>query len=285
MSSVLPPNPFPTLRFGLSPCPNDTYIFHALLHGLVAAPAALRPHMADVEELNSLAQKGQLEVTKLSLGAVTEVMDNYALLSSGAALGWGCGPLVVARKEMSPEAWKNATVAVPGLLTTANLLLTLHGGFQGARQEMLFSDVMPAVARGEADMGLVIHEGRFTYEKLGLTKILDLGQWWESEFHLPLPLGAIAVRRGVPLALARRVQGAITASLAHANAHPDASHEYIRSHAQEMDANVTRAHIKTFVTDFSLDLGAAGRSAIEHLVQRAAKLAGKSLPAEGLFLR
>ncbi|CAK7058927.1 MAG: 1,4-dihydroxy-6-naphtoate synthase [Desulfovibrio sp.] len=285
MSSVFPQNSFQSLRLGLSPCPNDTYIFHALLHGLVPAPAALIPHMADVEELNTLARQGQLEVTKLSLGVVAEIMDDYALLSSGAALGWGCGPLVVARKELSPEEWKNATVAVPGLLTTANLLLTLHGGFQGPRREMLFSDVMPAVARGEADMGLVIHEGRFTYEKLGLTKVLDLGQWWESEFHLPLPLGAIAVRRDVPLALARRIQGAITGSLAHANAHPEASREYVRAHAQEMADSVTQAHIKTFVTNFSLDLGAEGRAAIEHLVGRAAALSGKKLPEEGLFLR
>ena len=285
MSSVFPQNSFQSLRLGLSPCPNDTYIFHALLHGLVPAPAALIPHMADVEELNTLARQGQLEVTKLSLGVVAEIMDDYALLSSGAALGWGCGPLVVARKELSPEEWKNATVAVPGLLTTANLLLTLHGGFQGPRREMLFSDVMPAVARGEADMGLVIHEGRFTYEKLGLTKVLDLGQWWESEFHLPLPLGAIAVRRDVPLALARRIQGAITGSLAHANAHPEASREYVRAHAQEMADSVTQAHIKTFVTNFSLDLGAEGRAAIEHLAGRAAALSGKKLPEEGLFLR
>ncbi len=285
MSSVFPQNSFQSLRLGLSPCPNDTYIFHALLHGLVPAPAALIPHMADVEELNTLARQGQLEVTKLSLGVVAEIMDDYALLSSGAALGWGCGPLVVARKELSPEEWKNATVAVPGLLTTANLLLTLHGGFQGPRREMLFSDVMPAVARGEADMGLVIHEGRFTYEKLGLTKVLDLGQWWESEFHLPLPLGAIAVRRDVPLALARRIQGAITGSLAHANAHPEASREYVRAHAQEMADSVTQAHIKTFVTNFSLDLGAEGRAAIEHLVDRSAALSGKKLPEEGLFLR
>lgn len=285
MSSVFPQNSFQSLRLGLSPCPNDTYIFHALLHGLVPAPAALIPHMADVEELNTLARQGQLEVTKLSLGVVAEIMDDYALLSSGAALGWGCGPLVVARKELSPEEWKNATVAVPGLLTTANLLLTLHGGFQGPRREMLFSDVMPAVARGEADMGLVIHEGRFTYEKLGLTKELDLGQWWESEFHLPLPLGAIAVRRDVPLALARRIQGAITGSLAHANAHPEASREYVRAHAQEMADSVTQAHIKTFVTNFSLDLGAEGRAAIEHLAGRAAALSGKKLPEEGLFLR
>jgi Predicted periplasmic solute-binding protein len=177
--SALPP---PNLSFGLSPCPNDTYIFHAMLHGLVPVPAPLTPHMADVEELNNLARQKALDVTKMSLGATTEIMQDYALMSSGAALGWGCGPLVVARKNLKPEDWRNATVAVPGLLTTGNLLLTLHGGFQGPRKEMLFSDVMSAVSNGEADLGLIIHEGRFTYARQGLVKLLDLGQWWEAEF-------------------------------------------------------------------------------------------------------
>ena len=280
--SALPPQ---NLSFGLSPCPNDTYIFHAMLHGLVPIPAPFTPHMADVEELNNLARQKALDVTKMSLGATTEIMHDYALMSSGAALGWGCGPLVVARKNLKPEDWRNATVAVPGLLTTANLLLNLHGGFEGPRKEMLFSDVMAAVANGEVDLGLIIHEGRFTYARQGLVKLLDLGQWWEAEFSLPLPLGAIAVRRDLPVALARRVQNTITASLAYANAHPQDSREFIRAHAQEMDENVTSAHIKTFVTDFSLDLGPAGRAAIETLVGRAAALMGKTLPSEGLFLR
>lgn len=280
--SALPPQ---NLSFGLSPCPNDTYIFHAMLHGLVPIPAPITPHMADVEELNNLARRKALDVTKMSLGATTEIMRDYALMSSGAALGWGCGPLVVARGNLKPEDWRNATVAVPGLLTTANLLLTLHGGFQGPRKEMLFSDVMAAVSGGEADLGLIIHEGRFTYARQGLVKLLDLGQWWEAEFSLPLPLGAIAVRRDLPIPLARRMQNTITASLAHANAHPEDSREFIRAHAQEMEENVTSAHIKTFVTDFSLDLGPAGRAAIEALVGRAATIMGKTLPPEGLFLR
>lgn len=256
-----------------------------MLHGLVPVPAPITPHMADVEELNNLARQKALDVTKMSLGATTEIMQDYALLSSGAALGWGCGPLVVARKNLKPEDWRNATVAVPGLLTTANLLLTLHGGFQGPRKEMLFSDVMSAVSNGEADLGLIIHEGRFTYARQGLVKLLDLGQWWEAEFSLPLPLGAIAVRRDLPIPLARRVQNTITASLAYANAHPGDSREFIRSHAQEMEESVTSAHIKTFVTDFSLDLGPAGRAAIQSLVGRAADIMGKTLPSEGLFLR
>lgn len=273
-----------SLSLGLSPCPNDTYIFHALLHGLTPAPTAIRPYLADVEQLNALARQKKLDVTKMSLGAAAQIMDDYALLSSGAALGWGCGPLVVARKTLPPEAWREARVAVPGLLTTANLLLTLHGGFQGPRREMLFSEVMPAVARGDVDLGVIIHEGRFTYARMGLTKLLDLGQWWEEAFHLPLPLGAIAVRRDLPLATAYAVQAAIAESLAYARACPEASRDFVRRHAQEMEESVTSAHIETFVTDFSLDLGQAGRAAIETLVSRAAFLLGRELPAQGLFL-
>jgi 1,4-dihydroxy-6-naphthoate synthase len=273
-----------TLRLGLSSCPNDTFIFHALLHGIAPAPLPLQPHMADVEELNTLARQGKLDVTKISLGVGPWIMDDYALLSSGAALGWGCGPLVVARESLPPTAWRTASLAVPGAMTTANLLLTLHGGFHGPRRAMLFSDVMPAVARGEADLGLVIHEGRFTYERLGLVKVLDLGQWWEQEYHLPLPLGAIAVRRDIPLPTALALQRAIAASLACAQADPAASREFVRAHAQEMEEQVTEAHIKTFVTEFSLDLGPAGRAAIENLVGRAAVLQGRRLPVDGLFL-
>lgn len=280
MSASLPA----LLSLGLSPCPNDTYIFHALLHGLTPAPVSFRPHLADVEQLNGMARRKELDVTKISLGVTTQIMEDYALLTSGAALGWGCGPLVVAREALPPDAWATARVAVPGLLTTANLLLTLHGGFQGPRQEMLFSEVMPAVARGDADMGVIIHEGRFTYQRLGLTRLLDLGEWWEGAFHVPLPLGAIAVRRDVPLEIARGVQAAIAASLAYARAHPQASESFVRAHAQELEESITRAHIETFVTGYSLDLGETGRAAIEQLVGRAAALEGLTIPPQGLFL-
>lgn len=272
------------MTLGLSPCPNDTYIFHALLHHLVPSPAHFTPHMADVEELNALARQKKLPVTKLSLGVVPYIMDDYAIMASGAALGWGCGPLVVAREDLPEEKWKTARVAVPGLMTTANLLLTLHGGFQGPREEMLFSDVMDAVLNGEADMGVIIHEGRFTYADRGLVKLLDLGQWWEATYHAPLPLGAIAVRRDVPVELARAIEAAITASVDYANANPRASAEFIREHAQELAESVTSAHIKTFVTGYSRDLGDTGRQAIARLVETAAKMQGLRLPEAGLFL-
>ena len=272
-----------SLTLGLSPCPNDTYIFHALLHGLVPAPAPLTPHMADVEELNGLTLRRRLPVSKVSLGVLPHIMEDYAVLSSGAALGWGCGPLVVAREPLPESAWKNARVAVPGLMTTANLLLDLHGGFQGERREMLFSDVMEAVASDGADMGVIIHEGRFTYATRGLVKLLDLGQWWEAVHHAPLPLGAIAVRRDIPGDIAHAMQDAIRQSLDYANAHPEASRDYVRACARELSDDVTRAHIRTFVTDFSRDLGDAGRAAIERLITAAGKT-GAALPAGGLFL-
>ncbi|MDR3358214.1 MAG: 1,4-dihydroxy-6-naphthoate synthase [Desulfovibrio sp.] len=272
------------LSLGLSPCPNDTHILHALLHGLVRLPFNIRPHVADVEELNALARSAALDATKLSLGVVPYVMRDYALLSSGAALGRGVGPLVVARKPLPERAWPQARVVVPGLMTTANLLLDLHGGFQGERREMLFSAVMPAVRCGGADMGVVIHEGRFTYARQGLVKILDLGEWWESVSHAPLPLGAIAVRRDVPGPIALALQKAIAESLDYASEHPEASGEFVRAHAQEMEEGVMREHIRTFVTGFSHDLGQAGRAAIEELVTRAAGLRGQEMPAQGLFL-
>ena len=272
------------LTVGISSCPNDTYIFHAFFAGLVPAPAPLRMHMADVEELNGLAMRAVPEVTKLSLGVVPDIMDNYALLSSGAALGWGCGPLVIARGPLTAEERARARVAIPGEKTTAHMLLGMTDQFHGPRTPMLFSDVMDAVREGRADCGVIIHEGRFTYEQQGFTKLLDLGQWWEEAFHAPLPLGAIAVRRDVARDVALAMQQAIADSLRHANAHPEDSRQFIRDNAQELSDTVTAAHIRTFVTDYSLDLGEQGRAAITMLVEKAAAARGKRLPAEGLFL-
>lgn len=270
-----------TLHLGLSSCPNDTFIFHALLHGHKAIPGyprvAVLPHHADVEYLNSLARRGIYEVTKISLGVVPEIADGYALLSSGAALGWGCGPLLVAREPLTEAQMRKARIAIPGRFTTANLLLDLHGDFEGPRHEMLFSDVMNAVAAGEADMGLIIHEGRFTYAARGLVKLLDMGEWWEKTFSLPLPLGAIAIRRDVSKSLALAMEEAIAASVEYARRNPQHSRNYIRAHAQEMDEDVVNAHISAFVTDYSYDLGERGRAAIEMLITEACKLQGRKV--------
>lgn len=269
------------ITIGLSPCPNDTFIFHALLEGTVRAdcaePVAVRGHFADVERLNGAAIAGTLPVTKVSLGVMPDILTRYAILASGAALGWGVGPLVVARDEGFDPA--SARIAIPGRHTTANLLLNLTGRFQGPRTELLFSDIMPAVARGDADLGVIIHEGRFTYGEHGLRKVLDLGQWWEDHYNLPLPLGCIVARRDLPLQVAQTMEKSIEASLAYAREHPEVSRQFIADHAQELDGEVIQAHIDTFVTDYSLDLGAGGRKAIMVLLQAATnqKLAEKDI--------
>ncbi|MBO4336004.1 MAG: 1,4-dihydroxy-6-naphthoate synthase [Desulfovibrio sp.] len=272
-------------RLGLSPCPNDTFIFHALLHGLVPAPCSITPHLADVEELNGLVARGIPEFSKISIGELVRSHKRYALLASGAALGFGCGPLLVARKGTDDSSLRHGSIAIPGAMTTANLLLTLTGEFLGERREMLFSKVIDAVAEGQTELGVIIHEGRFTYEQKGLVKVLDLGEWWEGQYHLPLPLGGIVVRRDVDRLLAGRMEEAIAESLRYARAKPEQSRDYIRAHAQELSDAVIAAHIKTFVTDFSLDLGKEGRQAITHLLGKALQRLGQDLPSEGFFLR
>lgn len=274
-----------TYELGLSPCPNDTFIFHALLHGCVPLEGLqLTPFFADVEALNHRCLARELPFSKISLGVISSIMEKYALLSSGAALGFGCGPLVVAKRPFSQEELRHARVAIPGFLTTANLLLSLTGQFGGERREMIFSDVMGAVEREETDLGVLIHEGRFTYERHGLVKIMDLGAWWEENMHLPLPLGAIVVRRDVPAKTAHAVELAIQKSLQYGWKHPEASRAFIKEHAQELADEVIGAHIKTFVTEYSADLGEKGREAIRILVEQASKMQGKTLPREGLFL-
>lgn len=274
------------ISLGLSPCPNDTFIFHALLNGL-ATPRGneklrFEPLLADVEKLNNMALEEELEVSKISVGVLPHILAKYRVLSSGAALGWGCGPLVVAKKQLSPQEMARAVVAIPGKMTTANMLLGLHDGFKGERREMLFSDVMDAVANGEADAGVIIHECRFTYQALGLVKLLDLGEWWEANYNMPLPLGAIVIRRDVPLERAKAIEDAIAASLRYAWQNPQASAEFIRENAREMDPEVTKAHIRTFVTSYSEELGETGRNAIRTLIRQGRGYGERS--GEDIFL-
>lgn len=252
-----------SLSLGLSPCPNDTFIFHALLHGLAwpddFVTPAIEPYFADVEKLNAHAMQGDFPFTKVSAGVLPHVLDKYRILASGGALGFGCGPLLVARTEnFDPQ--KNV-IAIPGRHTTAALLLDMFAG-KGRRVEMLFSDIMPAVARDEVDAGVIIHEGRFTYGEHGLCKVADLGEWWENEFGLPLPLGVILARRDSDREMSLAMQAAIGRSIDHARAHPQTWRPFVRAHASELADAVIDAHIQTFVTDFSRDLGTQGRAAI-----------------------
>lgn len=277
--------PGPEFSLGISPCPNDTYIFEALIHGRVDAPFRVRTHMADVEELNSRARSGALDITKLSLAAMAAVAGRYQILNAGAALGRGCGPLLIRRADFPPEKCPTAEIAIPGRMTTANLLLSLNGEYTGPRKEMVFDRIMPALAEGRADLGLIIHEGRFTYREHGFDLVLDLGDWWEKSTGLPLPLGLIAVRRELGTDVARQVQNAIRASLAHAGTHPKDGQAFIRAHAQEMDPAVMAAHIRTFVNEFSVNLGSEGQNAVRALLGAAARESGQPLPDLPLFTK
>lgn len=259
-----------TLSLGYSTCPNDTFIFHALVHGQVTCPQVkFKPVLKDVEALNQDAIRGRWTLSKLSMAALGHLTAGYALLRSGAALGRGCGPLIVSRQGHGPGGIPHGSVAVPGLRTTANLLLGLFAPTTGQRVPMVFDRIMPAVAGGSVDYGVIIHEGRFTYQKYGLQMCVDLGKWWEQETGLPLPLGGIAVRRDIGADLARQVERAIAKSVAYALADPNASREYVRRHAQEMDDDIVRQHIELYVNDYSLDIGPEGRTAIEHLFSMA----------------
>ncbi|MGE3179211.1 MAG: 1,4-dihydroxy-6-naphthoate synthase [Vicinamibacterales bacterium] len=255
------------LTFGFSPCPNDTFAFHALVHGLVPAPFRVRPVLLDIEELNRRAQEGEgaFELSKISVGALAAVGERYRIIRSGAALGHGVGPLVVARSARPLPDAVSGRVAIPGRQTTAYRLLQLAAPVLGEAVEVRYDRILGAVERGEFDAGLIIHESRFTYADHGLTKIVDLGDWWEAETGLPVPLAAICARASVDPALARAAEEAIRASVAYAFAHPEASRAYVRANAQELSDEVCDKHIALYVNEHSLDIGDEGLGAVRRL--------------------
>lgn len=263
-----------TLSLGFSPCPNDTFMFHGLVHGRQSvAGVDWRVEMHDIEALNlaALEHPPRLDVTKLSLPALAHAIDEYAILDAGAALGHGCGPLVVAR-EADPIGTladlAGRTVAIPGTNTTAFLLLRVFATAPFEVRVLRFDEVMPAVAGGEVDAGLIIHESRFTYREHGLREVADLGVLWEGDTGLPLPLGVITARRTLEGDLFTAVESALRESVQAAMADPCSCDAFVREHAQEMDRDVCRAHIELYVNDFSITLGDEGRAAIDELLAR-----------------
>ena len=255
-----------TLTFGYSPCPNDTFAFHALAHGLVDAPFRIEPVLLDIEELNRRAHEGAFDLTKLSVGAFAAVGARYQLLRSGAALGEGVGPLVVAREPMTLADAVRGRLAIPGRETTAFALLRLAAPPTGEVVELRYDRILRAVAEGEVDAGLIIHESRFTYAEHGLVRLVDLGDWWEAETGLPVPLAGICARSDLDADTTAAAEQAIRASVQHAFDHPQASRAYVRAHAQEMSDAVCDAHIALYVNRFSLDVGDDGARAISRLV-------------------
>lgn len=273
-----------SLSLGYSPCPNDTFMFHGLVHGEVADCAGLdfEVAMEDIESLNrrSLDAGQALQVQKLSLPALAHSLDRFVVLDAGAALGRGCGPLVVNRRGEAGDlnALAGRRVAIPGAYTTAHLLLRIFGPDLEA-VEMRFERIMPAVTRGEVDAGLIIHESRFTYADHGLQEVADLGVCWEDETGLPLPLGLIAGQRSLGTDLLRQCSQGLASSVAQAFARPERAWDYVRAHSQEMDETVCRQHISLYVNEFSKALGAEGRRAVEELLARGRAVG--HLPAGG----
>lgn len=265
------------LSLAYSPCPNDTYIFHALATGLVSAtlPGPTPEEvefditLADIEALNGMAVDHAVDVAKISYAAYGLVADDYVLLRSGGALGRGVGPLVVSSLPDLDLAGKR--VAIPGGRTTANLLLRLLRS-DLELVPMRYDAIMPAVADGSVAAGLIIHESRFTYQDHGLHSLIDLGTWWEEEVGHLVPLGAIVARRSLGPAVHAAVSGLIRASLERANADPAAAADYIAANAQEMEPDVRRRHIDLYVNEYSLDVGERGEAAVRELLTRAAQL-------------
>ena len=254
------------LTFGYSPCPNDTFMFNAIAGGDVrVAGFRIKPILHDVETLNEWALAGRLDLTKLSFYAWLKAKDRYRLLSSGAALGFGCGPVLIARTALSRPDIRHCRVVLPGRWTTAHLLFRLWAPDAGQRMFTPYDRIFETVASGQADCGVIIHESRFTFQSAGFTPVVDLGAWWEETTGLPIPLGGIAARKNLDAPLIDRIDAAVLESIERAMDRPEKALPYIRQHAREMDETVLQAHIRTFVNDFSLRLPALGRRAIDTL--------------------
>lgn len=255
-----------TLSLAYSPCPNDTFIFYAMTHGKVDCEGLeFELVLEDVKELNQAAKVGKYDISKLSFHALFHVQDKYQLLQSGAALGNNCGPLLIAKKPFSDEDIRTASVAIPGAWTTANFLLDFAYPKVGKKDIMIFSEIEDAVLNGKNDLGLIIHENRFTYQDKGLVRIKDLGDHWEKEIGLPIPLGGIAIHKKHGDDLKEKVERIIRRSLEYAWANVEETLPYLRKHAQEMNDQVMMQHVNLYVNDYSLDLGKKGNQAVKVL--------------------
>jgi 1,4-dihydroxy-6-naphthoate synthase len=258
------------LTLGFSPCPNDTFMFYPLVHGLVDTTGiSFNERLEDVETLNRLAVKGVLDLTKVSYAALGHIRENYALLRAGSALGRGCGPLLISKEAITPEELPGKTIAIPGRYTTAHLLMRLYDPRLVTFLEMPFNEIMDAVMTGRADAGVIIHESRFTYQGFGLHQLLDLGEWWEGETGLPIPLGGIVAKRSLGAETIGIIEKALASGVEYARNNPLSAAQYIREHAQEMSEEVCAAHIGLYVNDFSRNLGDEGERAITELLRRA----------------
>jgi 1,4-dihydroxy-6-naphthoate synthase len=254
---------------GFSPCPNDTFIFDALIHQKIDSGTRFKVHIEDVETLNQLSLKHQLDISKISIHAWFHVLDNYRLLSSGGALGKGCGPMLIGKL---PEIPDKGRIALPGRLTTAALLfqMAVYGDFELI--QMPFNNIIPALLSNQVEAGVIIHESRFTYRKFGLHCLLDLGRWWETETNTLIPLGGIIISNDVAIQDQYKIQELIRQSIDFAELHPASSTSFIKENAQELDSQVIKDHIDLYVNDYSKDLGQEGKKSIQLLYERSGEL-------------
>jgi len=261
------------LSIGFSPCPNDCFIFDALIHHKIDTEGLdLNVVMDDVETLNQKAFKGELDITKLSYHAFAHLTHIYKLLDAGSALGNNCGPLLISKKEIDLQQIHLLKIAIPGKYTTANFLLSLAFPQATNKIEMVFSEIENAVLSEKVDIGLIIHENRFTYQQKGLKKVLDLGEWWETETLLPIPLGGIVIKKTIPDNIIQKVNRLIRKSVEYAFANPKSSLTFVKEHAQEMSEEVMYQHINLYVNNYSVDLGEKGKKAIETMFNKATQL-------------
>jgi len=249
------------ITLAYSTCPNDTFIFYALAHNLIKTSISFSIYLKDVEALNQDAKAACYDVSKLSFAAIGYMLDKYALLNTGAALGRGCGPIIVSREGFSIEGLKNSKIAVPGLLTTANMLLSLYLNKKPLSCPMTFDKIMPSVQNGEYDYGVIIHEGRFTYKDYNLKCLIDLGKWWEDFTNLPIPLGGIAIRRD-KIEHAELISKAIFDSIIFSYNNKNDANKYIKKYAMEMSDNVISEHIRLYVNNYTLNIDQKGKEAI-----------------------
>jgi 1,4-dihydroxy-6-naphthoate synthase len=260
-----------TIALGYSPCPNDTFIFYALVNGRIdTGGLRFREMLEDVETLNLMAKRAELDVTKVSFHAFAYLREDYCLLRAGGALGRGCGPLVISRQDFTMDELRGKSIAIPGRLTTAFLLLSiLDPAFAENVKVMPFNEIIAAVKNGEVDAGLIIHESRFTYQKEGLRKVIDLGEWWEKETGSLIPLGAILAKRELGRETVTRIDRLIRKSIDFAFLNRTEPLAYIKKHSQEMEDEVVAQHINLYVNDYSLDIGDEGIRAVHELFRRA----------------
>ena len=261
-----------TLSLAFSPCPNDCFMFDAIVNRRIDLEGLeFTVTLADIEALNHAAFDGVPDVSKLSFHAFAYCADRYVLLDAGSALGRNCGPLLISKRPISLAEVEGGrvSIAIPGKFTTANFLCGLAFPAAQNKTEVLFSDIEPALLEGRFDTGVIIHENRFTYRAKGLLKIIDLGEFWETETGTPIPLGGIVVKRSLPGEVKRAVNRVMRRSVEYAFAHRDASLPYVRAHAQEMSEQVMYQHIDLYVNDYSVDLGDEGRRAVAVLFDRA----------------